>query len=70
MTDRYDFEDEEDDELDGDTKDRRKYRIKTKEKFKKRRATHPKKLKGYLQDKPRKRDWSQLMDKEDDYGDY
>jgi hypothetical protein len=69
MTNKYDFEEEDEDEDDGFTKDRRKRRIKNNKKFKRHKALGPKKIKGFIQDKPRKRNWRELIDDEDDNGD-
>lgn len=66
MTKKYDYveEEDDDDEDDGFTKERRKRRIKTNKKFKKRWVVSPKRIKGFVSDKPRRRDWRELMDDE------
>jgi len=68
MIKKYDYteEDSEDeDEDDGFTKERRKNRIKTNKKFKKHWVAGPKKIKGFVKQRPRQRDWSEFMDDED-----
>ncbi len=69
MTNRYDFEEDEEEEEkdDGVIKDRRKQRIKNNKKFKKHVTPGPKRIRGFLQNKPRKRNWRELMDSEDEY---
>ena len=70
MTNKHDFEEEEEEEDDGLVKERRKRRIKSKKKFKKHQVGSSKKMKGFIQSKPRKHDWHELMDDEgeEDYG--
>lgn len=67
MTNKYDYEDEDDDDdEDLPTKETRKRRIKNKRKFKKRWFNNPKKMNGFIQNKPRNHNWKELMEDEDD----
>lgn len=73
MTNKYDYEEkEEEDDDDGFTKEDRKRRIKNKRKFKKTWFNGPKKIGGFIQNKPRNHNWRELMDDEedDDYGEH
>ena len=69
---KYDYIEEDDDEEDdGTIKERRKRRIKNKKnknKFNKRLANSPKKIKGFIQNRPRNHNWHELIDdEEEDY---
>jgi hypothetical protein len=67
---KYDLEEEdkeEDEEDDEESKERRKLRIKNKEKFKKHYNTGSfKRLKNIGNIRPRKKDWKELIEDEDD----